>query len=260
MNKTQKVILAVFLALSVLSWFITVQFGIDDSVLIFKFGLRLTMLSAALVLMKGQREHLLIVVAFLFSVVSDYFFVLAQTFAQEPANRQLFGMVGFIMAYPALILAFSRGIRLRRLDLMTAAPFVLTFAIVLWFLLPYASGVLFLPAIILGVILCIFGWTSLAALYRAVYSAQSARLIALAGLLIFASDMVVAFDVFHPALDGFVLWKELFVWITYVPGWTLYLMVMADESLLMPEIARPRKARAETVEAAPALFPGRRLR
>lgn len=226
--------------------------------LIFKFGLRLTMLSAAAVLLKKRREHLFITLAFIFSVISDYYFVLAKTFDVEPANRQLFGIVGFIMAYPALIMAFSRGTKVRRIDLAAAAPFVLTFAVVLWFLLPYATGVLFIPALVLGVILCIYGWTSIAALYRGIYSPWSARFIAIAGILIFISDMVVAFDLFYPVTDWFVRWKEWFIWITYVPGWTLYLAVMADDRLLVKEGVETEPLPEKQTPVAPAMLSGAR--
>lgn len=232
MNRTQKIIVAATFSLLVLSYILTDLYQEAHSIIIFKYGLRVTLLACALVFLKKEREPIFLVLALLFTLFSDYYFSLSLTFASPPANRELLGVLGFIMAYPMLMLAFGRQFRFQRRDLLVVAPFVLTYLIILYFLLPYASGMLMYAAIALGVVLCCFAVVMVSALYRGVYTRRPALFIALGAIILFISDMVVAFSIFYPPLKGFILWKEQVIWLTYVPGWVLFLLAVADDQLL----------------------------
>ncbi len=56
-----------------------------------------------------------------------------------------------------------------------------------------------------------------------------------AACILFCSDMVVAFSIFHPDYMGFLLWKENFIWGTYMIGWMLLLIVAAEDRLVVQE-------------------------
>lgn len=229
MNKAQRVLLAVFLAFTVFSLFFTSLYRDSDPVWYFRFSLRLTMFLTVLALMKRSREHVLIMLALLSSVVSDYYFLLALTFKAEIPNRQIYGMLGFTLTYVFLTAAFSHQFRPGKKEALTLVPFGLTFLLVFLQLRPYVRGIMFPAALVLGVILCWFAMTMVSVLYRKTYSRKIAWLLALAGVIAFASDMVVAFTLFHPAFNTFIEWVQNFVWGTYMTAWTLLVVVMADD-------------------------------
>lgn len=235
MNKTQRILLAVFLPFTVFSHFFTVLYQDTDPVLYFKFALRIIMLLVVILLMKRTREHLFLMLAFASSVASDYFLVLALSFDYEIPNRELLGMLGFVVAYLFLIAAFSRHFRPGKLELITILPFAATFTFVFLQLRQYASGFMFYAAILLGVVLCIFGMIMVSTLYSGQYSKKAAWFIALGGIIAFISDMVVAYSIFHPQFKGFIEWKENFIWATYMIAWTFFLVVAAADRLYASE-------------------------
>lgn len=241
MNKTQRILLAIFLPFTVFSHFFTVLFQDTDPVLYFKFGLRSIMLLTVILLFKRTREHLLLILAFASSVFSDFFFVLAKSFVVEIPNRELMGMLGFIVGYLLLIAAFSRNVRFGKAELLTLLPFAATFLFVFLQLRQYAKGIMFPAAIVLGFVLCYFGMTMVATLYRGYYARPVAWFIALAGIIAFISDMVVAYSIFHPQFMGYIEWKDNFIWGTYMPAWTFLLVAAAANSLQAAEPSRETK-------------------
>ena len=141
-------------------------------------------------------------------------------------------MLGFIIAYFFLVAAFQKNFSFGRKEIITLIPFVMFFSLVLVILAKYAVGFMFWAAVILGGVLCYTGMTMVASLYRGYFSKGTAWRIAIAGCILFISDMVVAFSIFHPAFQEFLLWKELTIWGTYMIGWSLILSVSVEERLL----------------------------
>lgn len=254
MNKPQKILLAIFLPFTAFIYVFTVLFRDTAPVLYFKFSLRVLMLLVLLVMMKRSREHVFLLLAFAASVFSDYFFVYSRTFDYTVANRLLFGMLGFVVSYLFLIAAFSRNFRLGKSEAINLIPFIAAFSFVFFQLRQYASGFMFYAALLLGAVLCVFGMVTVSTLFGR-YSPQAAWFIAAAGIIAFTSDMVVAYSIFHPQFKGYIQWKEIFIWVTYIPAWTFLLVAVAADRLLRREQnqgANPLEASAGTRFARPA--------
>lgn len=230
-GKNQIRILVVYLLLTVIIIIFDVLYQDGNPSLYLTFAVRLSMFMTVLAIRKRYPEQKLIVLAFLFTVISDYYFIFVNTFERDIPNSQLFGMIGFIGAYLCLILTFSRNFRIGKPELITIAPFAAIFTLLFLSLQQYAEGLMYPAGIILGIILCIFGMTMVSTLYRGYFSRKAAWLIAIAGCMMFFSDLFVALALYHPDFKDFLLWREIVVMATYVPAWTLLMLVAAEENL-----------------------------
>ena len=228
----RRLLFVIYGALTALILVFTVLYGIGAPAQYLKFGVRLSMLLTLILLKKKYLAQRLLVPAFVCTVISDYFFVLLRVLNPDFANRNIYGMLGFILAYLFLIAAFQKNVRFGKMELLTLVPFVLIFSLVLWALARYAEGLMFWAAIFLGIVLSYAGMTMVATVYRGYFRKEAAWRIALSGCILFASDMVVAFSIFHPEFQGYILWKENLIWTTYMAGWLLLLTVAPDEQLL----------------------------
>lgn len=231
MNNGQRIILATYLPLTVLILLFTTLYALGDPALYLKFGVRVAMLLTVIFIRKNCSEQNILVPAFLCTVFSDYFFSLVRATNPGFANRDLYGMLGFVMAYLFLIIAFQRNFRFGKKEIITLIPFVIVFAFVMTTLAQYAVGVMFWAAIVLGIVLCYTGMTMVSTLYRGYFRKRTAWMIAISGCILFLSDAVVAFAIFHPDFRGFLLWKENLVWGTYMLGWILLLMITAENEI-----------------------------
>lgn len=231
MSNTNRTILATYLTLTLMILLFTTLFSLESPALYLKFGVRIAMFLTVIVLSKKYWEQRILILAFLCTILSDYFFVFLRATAPDFPNRELYGMLGFIAAYLFLIAAFQRNFRIGKKEIVTFAPFVITFGIVLFLLIEYAVGFMFWAAVVLGIVLCYTGMTMVSTLYRGYFQKNAAWMIAAAGAVLFLSDMVVAFSIFHPYFKQFLLWKENLIWGTYMIGWTLLLMITSEISL-----------------------------
>jgi len=235
LSNTKRTILATYLTLTLLILLFTTLYSLESPALYLKFGVRIAMLLTAVVVTKKFSEQWILIPAFLCTIVSDYFFVFLRATDPDLPNRELYGMIGFIAAYLFLIAAFQRNFRIGKKEVFTLIPFVIIFAAVLVLLLDYAVGFMFWAAIVLGIVLCFTGMTMVSTLYRGYFQKSAAWMIASAGSVLFLSDMVVAFSIFHPYFKQFLLWKENLIWGTYMLGWILLLMIAGEASLLVKE-------------------------
>lgn len=231
MNNAQRILIAIYAPMTLLILWFRMLYEDQDPALYLMFGVRVTMLLSALFLMKKYREQKLIAFAVFFTVVSDYFFVYAKTFDSEMPNRNLFGLIGFVSVYIVLIAAIHRNFKFGLPELFAALPFAGTFAFVFVHLQPYVKGFMYPASLACGIVLCIAAWTMVSTLFRKHFAKKVAWMIALAGILLFLGDMFVAYSIFHPDYNRFILWKETIIWGTYMPGWLLLLLVAADERL-----------------------------
>lgn len=232
MNNTHRTIIATYLTLMLMIILFNAYYAFEDPALYLKFGVRIAMFLTAVLMWKKYREQKIIVLAFLCTVISDFFFLFVRAVDSNLVNRDLYGMVGFIAAYLFLVAAFQRNFRVGKAELLTAVPFIVIFGIVLRLLEQYTSGPLLLTAIVLGVVLCYTAVTMVSTLYRGYFEKKNSWMIALAGCILFLSDLVVAFSIFHPNFSGFILWKENVIWVTYMIGWILLLMITAEDKIL----------------------------
>jgi hypothetical protein len=231
-NNTQRFLMITYTTLTLLILIFTTIYSLESPAQYLRFGVRVAMLLTVLIINKNYREQKLLVLAFLCTVISDYFFVLLRVSDPSFVNREAYGMLGFILAYIFLIAAFQRNFSLGKKEIIVLIPFVITFGFVLSVLSKYAVGFMFWAAIFLGIVLCYTGMTMVSSIFRGYFSRGSAWRIAIAGCVLFFSDMVVAFSIFHPEFREFLLWKENLIWGTYMLGWTLVLSVALEERLL----------------------------
>ena len=229
---------ATYVCLTALIVIFTCLYAIEGPAVFLKFGVRTAMVLTVLLGQKYFREQKIMAVAFVCTLASDYFFSIMRVTDIDYPNRELYGMLGFLLSYVFLIAAFQRNYKFGKRELLVLLPFVTVFATVLILLGDYAQGVMLWAAIVLGIVLCYTGMTMVSSLYRGYFNRSAAWCIAVAGCVLFASDMVVAFSIFHPDFKGFVLWKENFIWITYMLGWLLLTYVALSENLT----AGPQKA------------------
>ncbi len=229
MKNTQRILLAVYLPLTLLILIFNSLYQFDSPALYLKFSVRVIMLVSLLVLVKRNRDHIFILLAFFFSVISDYYFVYTPTLENTVANRQLYGMLGFVVSYLFLIAAFSRNFRLGKRELLTLLPFLTVFAYVFLSIRQYTEGIMFIAGLLVGLVLSLAGMIMVSTLYRGYFSKKAGGLIAIAGCLEVVCDVFVAFSIFHPDFKGFILWKENTIWSTYMIAWTLLLILVAEE-------------------------------
>lgn len=229
MEKNKKLLLGAFLVLTALILLGRLAFADTPPILYFMYGVRVLLFLGALKFLRRKRALLL--PAFGATLFSDFFFILAKTFPTPMESRELWGMGGFILAYLLLLAAFFPRTRLRTVSYLGLLPFLGVFALVFQALRPYAEGAFFWVAIITGIILILTAWVLSGTLWGfSPFAAGPAPwFLALAGIILFASDMVVAYSIFHPDFSGYFFWKEAFIWGTYVPGWTLILLASMDE-------------------------------
>lgn len=231
MKNSERILLVVYLTLTLVIILFDVIYQDGNPALYVSFAVRASMFITVLAIRKRYIEQKIIALAFLFTVISDYYFIFVNTFDRDIPNSQLFGMIGFIGAYLCLIVSFSRNFRIGKKELVTIAPFAIIFAFLFLSLKQYAEGLMYPAGVVLGIILCIFGMTMVATLYRGHFSRKSAWLIAIAGCMMFFSDLFVALALYHPDFKVFLLWREIIVVATYVPSWTLLLLVASEDNL-----------------------------
>ncbi len=235
MKNAQRILLTVYLPLTMLILWFQALYRDTPPALYLMFAVRVTMVLTVAGMQKAHKEQWILALAFLCTLFSDYYFELTRTFAQPVANSTLYGMLGFIAAYLCLIAAFNRNFRIGKAELLTAIPFVGIFTYVFLNLKQYAKGVMYPAAIVIGIVLCAAAVTMVATLYRGYFTIKMAWLIALAGCLLFISDMFVAYSIFHPDFQKFILLKENIVWGTYVPAWTFFMIVASEDTLYASE-------------------------
>lgn len=235
MKRSTRILTVVFLVLTLMILQFHSLYGIEAPTLFLRFGVRIALLLATAVGVNKHKEQKILVLAFLLTVVSDYFFVYLKAVDPDMVNRKLFGMIGFIAVYLVLIVAFQRNFRIGKAEIITALPFVGSFLGVMIALRQYMTGLYLIFAVILGAVLVYAGMTMVATLYRGFFNRRTAWLIALSGCILFISDIIVAYSMFHPEYNNFILWKDNTIWLTYMIGWLMLLFVAVEDRILIRE-------------------------
>jgi hypothetical protein len=78
-------------------------------------------------------------------------------------------------------------------------------------------------------------WSALCTLPRGYYLPAVARRFAVAGYLMFLSDLAVGLSFFYPGLHRNQPWLGTFIWLTYVPAWALIVVNLAEPRLRVEE-------------------------
>lgn len=198
----------------------------------FKFATVCAIFMASLGIRKKYREQAILSAALFFAVVGDFFLNLCSTVPDLAARVVPFGIMGFLMAYILLIFVFHKGYSASWKELLAAVPVLAVFIPNLIILHPFVGGFKLWGLLLFGFVLCFMAWTSIGAMFRGYYRPEVSCRMALAGYLMFISDMAVANSLFNPAFAGhFVPWLENIIWGAYVPAWTLIAVTIADDRL-----------------------------
>lgn len=232
MKRMTRILTVVFLGLTLMIIQFHGLYEIETPTLYLRYGVRIVMLLAAAVGVNRYKEQKILVFAFLLTIVSDYFFQYLRAVDPDMVNRKLFGIIGFIAVYLVLTAAFQRNFRIGKAEIITALPFVGIFTGVMVALRQYMTGLYLIFAIVLGVVLSYTGMTMVSTLYRGYFNRKTAWLIALSGCILFFSDLIVAYSIFHPEYNMFILWKDNTIWLTYMIGWLLLLFVTTEDRIL----------------------------
>jgi len=230
MNNSQRILLAVYLPLTVLILIFDNLYPASDTVRYLKFTTMFTLFLAVMVVKKNTREQRIMTWAYFFLVLADFFMVLLTTFDTLNIYLEALGGIGFLIAYLFLIVALQKNFRFGRAEIIAAIPIAAVFLTIYFLLEPYLSVVFSVGVFIFELALCYMTWTAVCTLFRNYYNLKVARWIAAGAILILICDMAVVLSVFLPQYPSFLPWVENIVWGAYVPGWTLLAVVINDEN------------------------------
>ena len=180
----------------------------------------------------ADHQRLSAAVAFLF--VGDFFLIFAGTLPGVSPDQtfvKLGGMVGFLGGYLCLLAAYWRQVRWGRHELMALLPVLAALvpvAIVLW---PHLHGMMRAWALIFTGFLSLMAWSALCTVHRGYYARPVALRFAVAGYLMFLSDLAVGLSFFYPGLHRNLPWLGTLIWITYVPAWALVVVNLSEPRL-----------------------------
>jgi hypothetical protein len=234
MIRLRKKMLLVYLLLTLLIVVFDHLYPGENWVRFFKFS---TMLSLALIVFGGRRPKGLIGWAVLFMVLGDFFLNYCAVFPGLARRLIPFGLVGFAISYFLLTLAFRGRFKFGIGELFLLLV-VLSLLLPLFFeLYPYFMGrFYFYGLLIFGLLLGYMAWTLMSTIFRIDHKHRVSCYVALAGFFILVSDVAVAHSLFNPAYIGlFIPWLENLIWITFVPAWTLLVIVSAELDRVLPE-------------------------
>jgi hypothetical protein len=224
----------VFLPITLLILLLDHLYPAHDMVQYLKYTTIITLFIAVTSMEKQFWEQKIMAASFLFVVIADFFSVFLPTFDYLTIDTSLLGSIGFLIAYLLLIVAYQKKFKLDRAETISGILVIVVFLYVFITLLPFIHGVTLLGALVFGVVLCYMTWSAICTVFRHHYNFKTACLIAISGLLMFISDIGVAFSVFHPCYAGIhVAWLKNIVWAGYIPGWTVLAVVISEKNIHM---------------------------
>jgi hypothetical protein len=236
MNLTQKVIFAMLMVL--LTGILVLSHVPVDNLAakgVAKYALIATIFTASLFATKPTRIHKILGLAIIFLFIGDFFLVflwnVLSNFSDILLIVKICGMAGFLSGYVCLIWVYTRRFSFAIKDILAAIPVLAVVIPVLIILVPRVSGAFLIFALVFALVVSFMAWSAICTLRRGYYSKKVAVRFALAGFLMFLSDMGVAFIMFYPGMENFP-WLENEVWITYIPAWTLILITTYEDNLL----------------------------
>lgn len=229
MNRIQKLVLVTFLPLTVIELILVYIYDTSTLVRCVQFAGTVLLFMVAIFVKKEYKEKKILVFGFLFSVIGDFFMILLPVIWKD-ADSNMLGIVCFLLAYVFVIWTFNRNIRIKLSDALLALPFIA--AIICYFatMTQYIKGTIIIAVLLFSIVITIMAWTSVCTLVRGYFTRRIAIIAAIAAVALFSSDMGVAYALFYPPLKGSV-WIEIFIRATYVPGWTLLLLVVCDKNI-----------------------------
>jgi len=188
----------------------------------------------SLLLRKRTTDHWALAVGIAGLFVGDFFLIFLGTlpgWSPDLLPVKIGGMIGFLGGYLSLLYAYSRRVTFGRRDALALVPVLLVVLPAGVWLIPYLHGALLVWALAFTFFLCVMAWSGICTIHRGYYREKVAWRFAIAGYLMFLSDMGVGFSFFYPGLHRNLPWLGTEIWITYIPAWTLILINLSEPRL-----------------------------
>lgn len=201
MDKTQKILLVIYLPLTFLIILYDNIFPQENMVNYLRYFIIGTLMLVALISRKEYPEHSekkWIARSLIFVFIADFFLVFSNTIKSIDSDLGFIGLLGFMLAYVCLIKAYKTKSKNRKKDLVFSIPVIIGFIWTIMVLKPYLEGVIFVGSLIFAIIIYYMLWTSICTLNREYYSKKASYLIAVSSILMVVCDTGVAFSMFHP--------------------------------------------------------------
>lgn len=233
MNNIQRVLLAIYLPVTIIILILDNLYQGESLVSYIKFATIITLFLVALRIKTKYHEQKFMKLSVFFIVIADFFLVFCTTITELSSKIVACGIIGFMLAYLSLIIAYNKNFKIGVGELLVVIPVVGIFLSIFLKLYPYIMGPMFYLVIIFGVVLFYMVWTSISSIFRGYFNPKISRYIALSGFLMLICDMGVANQLFNPAFAGqFVPWINNIIWGSYVPAWTFIVYIIAEDNLL----------------------------
>jgi len=180
-------------------------------------------------------EKKLLRLAFFLVVLGDFLFVTSLHISPLQEKTIFVGIISFLAAYACLIIAFQKSRSPGIAHAVAALPVLALFVPVLIHYTPWVSGPTFYGALLFGVVLSGMAWRAICTIIEGYYALHVALWLALAGYLMFISDLAVGLAVLNPVFSGiFVPWLQNIIWSSFIGAWIIIVLVLAEKDFLKP--------------------------
>lgn len=199
-----------------------------------KYAVIGSIFAASRFLPRPTADHRWLAAAVAFLFVGDFFLIFVGTLPGVSPNLgwvKVGGMVGFLSGYLCLLGAYWRRVTFARADLVAAVPVLVALVPVAVVLVPHLEGAMLAWALVFTAFLSLMAWSALCTVHRGYYRRTVALRFAAAGYLMFLSDLAVGFSFFYPGLHRNQPWLGTWIWITYIPAWTLIVVNLSEPRL-----------------------------
>jgi len=198
-----------------------------------KYSLIATIFAASFFPTKPTRIHKILGLAIIFLFIGDFFLVfLWNVLGEGPLYVKIAGQLAFLSAYICLIWVYTRKFKFAVKDILASLPILAVLIPILIILLPRVSSEMLIISLFFALVVSFMAWRAICTVYNGYFINKVAIRFAIAGFLMFLSDMGVAFIFFYPGMENVPL-LENEVWITYIPAWALILINIFEEKLLI---------------------------
>ncbi len=238
MNNAQRVLLSVYLPLTVFILILDNFFTGYDLVQYVKYITVVTLYLAAQWVNKIGNEQQLMSLALLCVAIADLFLVLLPTITGF--DYTVAGSAGFAAAYLCLIGANRKNYRIGVGEVISAILLVsISLAVLATLPLSEIPVWKLVGVLCFGVILNYMAWTSICTIFRRYYRIKIALLLAISAILMLVSDLAVAYVHFNLQYTAlYQPWMQNVVWAAYIPAWTLLAVVISEDNPYRSNVLR----------------------
>ena len=234
MNKSQKILLSVYLPLTLIVILLDRFYPTYDFVACVKYAIIFSLCLSAVMKKNKFSEQRLMSLTFVFVILGDIFLVLPNHITHIHYRIIPYGGFGFLCAYIILCYVYQKNFRIKIPEIIIAMIILIVNFIIGKILLPYISdSTIFFLVVVFSCVISYMLWSSIATIFRDYYTKRTAYLIAISSIFMFICDIGVAFQFFHPYFshDYNILLNNI-IWFAYIPGWTLLNLVIYEDHLL----------------------------